>query len=100
MKLTKLRVNLILAAVIVLLSLLTIHWHHQMYLMFKESQKLEQEYQQLLALNKQLQVNLSEAKSGSLIKQKAINELNMRAPIHNDDNEYLGDTRTITLEAD
>lgn len=71
-----------------------------MYLSFKEHQRLDKEHQRLLSLNKQLQVDLSEAKSGLLVKQKAVDELNMRAPIHNLENEYLGDTRTITLEVD
>ena len=100
MKITKLKINLILAFVVLILSFLTIHWHHQMYLSFKEHQRLDKEHQRLLSLNKQLQVDLSEAKSGLLVKQKAVDELNMRAPVHNLENEYLGDTRTITLEVD
>ncbi|QKQ23787.1 cell division protein FtsL [Candidatus Ruthia endofausta] len=72
---TKLNVALILS--LVLLSILTISWHHQMYLLYTQSKRIETQNHQLTALHKQLLIEQSQTISGSTIKAKA---LKMQAP--------------------
>ncbi len=72
---TKLNIALILS--LVLLSILTISWHHQMYLLYIQSKRIETQNHQLIALHKQLLIEQSQTISGSTIKDKA---LKMQAP--------------------
>ena len=76
--LNKTQLNLGLAFVLVVLSLLSIYWHHQMYLLFKQDRQVQNTTTQLIALNKQLLTDKSQRISGAQIKHKAIDELGMR----------------------
>ncbi len=80
MKLGKTRLNLGLALALIALSLLSIYWHHQLYLLFKQHQRIDVENTRLIALNKQLRTDQSQRLSGAQIKHKALDELQMRAP--------------------
>lgn len=80
MKLRKTRLNLALALVVIVLSLLTVYWHHQLYLLFKQHRQIDVESTRLIALNKQLRTDQSQRLSGAQIKHKALDELKMRAP--------------------
>ncbi|BBB23986.1 conserved hypothetical protein [Isorropodon fossajaponicum endosymbiont JTNG4] len=75
---TKLNIALILGVVV--LSILTISWHHQMYLLYTQSKRIETQNHQLVALHKQLLIKQSQAISGSEIKAKALKILKMQAP--------------------
>ncbi|ABL02077.1 hypothetical protein Rmag_0297 [Candidatus Ruthia magnifica str. Cm (Calyptogena magnifica)] len=75
---TKLNIALILG--VVALSILTIYWHHQMYLLYTQSKHIEARNQQLVALHKQLLIKQSQTTSGSEIKAKALKILKMQAP--------------------
>ncbi len=90
LRLNKSKLNLTAGVLVVILSLFTIYWHHQMFLLFKQSQKIEAQMQKLVALNKQLLTDRSEIVSGMKIKQNAIDVLNMRMP-------YKKEYRDITL---
>jgi len=96
-KVNTFKINFILGITVVIFSFITIYWHEQMRVLFKLEEKVNEEGEGIIALNKQLLVDLSEAKSGISIKNKAIEELNMHAPVDNFDNEYLGETRSIAL---
>ena len=80
MKLSKTRLNLGLALVVITLSFLAIYWHHQLYLLFKQHQRIDVENTRLIALNKQLLTDKSQRLSGAQVKHKALDELKMRPP--------------------
>ncbi|BBB22385.1 conserved hypothetical protein [Abyssogena phaseoliformis symbiont OG214] len=75
---TKLNIALILGVVV--LSILTISWHHQIYLLYTQSKRIETRNHQLIALHKQLLIEQSQTTSGSAIKAKALKILKMQAP--------------------
>lgn len=77
------KTNLILALVIVILSFYTIIWHHQNYLLYKQSRAVEMQNQQIVAMNKQLLSEHSEQINGFQIKAKALTILNMRPALTN-----------------
>lgn len=80
MQLNKTRLNLALALVAIMLSFLSIYWHHQLYLLFKQHRQVDIENTRLIALNKQLLTDKSQRLSGAQIKHKALDELKMRTP--------------------
>ena len=81
----KIIINAFLILSLVLISILSIHWHHQMYLLHKEEKIIKYDYEQINALNRQLMMEYSELQSGVTIYQKAKGELLMFTPIDNEE---------------
>jgi len=81
----KIIINAFLILSLVLISILSIHWHHQMYLLHKEEKIIKYDYEQINALNRQLMMEYSELQSGVTIYQKAKDELLMFTPIENEE---------------
>jgi cell division protein FtsL len=73
-------INFSLLISIILLSILSIHWHHEMYLLHKTEKTLKNENEKINALNRQLMMEYSEIQSGVNIYQKSKEELMMYAP--------------------
>ena len=74
---------MILGIAIVVLSFYTIVWHHQNYLLYKQSKEAQIQNQQIMAMHKQLLTDHSEQISGKEIKDKAIKILRMKPPLPN-----------------
>ena len=53
----KIIINAFLILSLVLISILSIHWHHQMYLLHKEERIIKSDYEEINALNRQLMMN-------------------------------------------
>ena len=81
----KIIINAFLILSLVLISILSIHWHHQMYLLHKEEKIIKYDYEQINALNRQLMMEYSELQNGVTIYQKAKDELLMFTPIENEE---------------
>jgi len=77
----KLIINTLLIILIISISILSIHWHHQMYLLHKKEQVVKNDHERINALNRQLMMEYSELESGITIYQKSTEELLMFAPI-------------------
>ena len=77
-------VNFILIISIILLSILSIHWHHEMYLLHKTEKTLKNENEKINALNRQLMMEYSEIQSGVTVYQKSKDELLMFVPLESD----------------
>lgn len=80
LNINKTKLNIALTLSVIGLSLLTIFWHHQVYLLYVQSKRIEVQNHQLIALHKQLLIEQSEAISGAEIKAKALKILKMQAP--------------------
>ncbi|SFV83871.1 hypothetical protein MNB_SUP05-9-80 [hydrothermal vent metagenome] len=72
------KINIVLGLAVVVLSFYTIIWHHQNYLLYKQSSAVQQKNQQIMAMRKQLLSEYSEKISGAEIKEKALNILQMK----------------------
>jgi cell division protein FtsL len=81
---TKIVFNTILIVSIINLSILSIHWHHEMYLLHREEKTLKSENEKINALNRQLLMEYSEIQSGVNVYQKSMDELKMFAPIESE----------------
>ena len=77
-------INFILITSIILLSLLSIHWHHEMFLLHKTEKTLKNENEKINALNRQLMMEYSEIQSGVTIYQKSQEELLMIVPLESE----------------
>ena len=77
----KLIINTLLIILIVSISILSIHWHHQMYLLHKKENVVKTDHERINALNRQLMMEYSELQSGITIFQKSKEELLMYAPL-------------------
>jgi len=64
----------------VILSLLTIYWHHQMFLLYEIETQVKKENQSMSAINRQLLMEHSEALSGIVIVEKSQKLLLMHSP--------------------
>jgi cell division protein FtsL len=64
----------------VVLSLLTVYWHHQMFELYEIEIQVKGKNQSLMALNKQLLMERSELFSGMAVYEKAQNILLMHSP--------------------
>jgi len=62
------------------ISILSIHWHHQMYLLHQQEKIVKSTHEQINALNRQLRMEYSELQSGITIYQKSKEELLMFSP--------------------
>ena len=81
----KLIINTLLIISIVSISLLSIHWHHQMYLLHKQEKIVKSDHERINALNRQLMMESSELQSGVTVYQKSKEELLMFSPIESDE---------------
>lgn len=80
----KIVINFILILSIIVISILSIHWHHEMFLIHKTEKVLKLENEKIHALNRQLLMEYSEIQSGVTVYQKSIDELMMHVPIEAD----------------
>ncbi len=80
----KLVINFILIISIITLSTLSIHWHHEMYLLHREEKTLKLENEKINALNRQLLMEYSEIQSGVNVYQKSKEELMMFVPLESE----------------
>ena len=77
----KLIINTLLLISIISISILSIHSHHQMYLLHKKEKVVKTDHERINALNRQLMMEYSELQSGISIYQKSKEELLMFTPI-------------------
>ncbi|WP_416694781.1 hypothetical protein [Candidatus Pseudothioglobus sp. Uisw_050_01] len=78
-------INILLIISIVSISILSIHWHHQMYLLHKNEMIVKSNYERINALNRQLMMEYSELESGITIYQKSKEELLMFVPVETEE---------------
>ena len=78
-------INILLIISIVSISILSIHWHHQMYLLHKKEKVVKSNHERINALNRQLMMEFSELESGITIYQKSKEELLMFVPIETEE---------------
>ena len=78
-------IDSLLIFLVISISILTIHWHHQMYELHNEEKLVSKEYEHLNAINRQLLMEYSELESGVLIYQKSKQDLKMIEPIKIDE---------------
>jgi len=73
-------INSVLVIFLVLLSLMTINWHHEMYLLYRTEKKALDNQKIINAINRQLKVEYSELLSGMDIYNKSKEILLMNSP--------------------
>ena len=73
-------INSFLIVLVVSISLLSVYWHHQMYLLHKKEKMVIVQNEQIVAINRQLLMEYSELQSGVIIYQKSQNILLMHSP--------------------
>ena len=73
-------INGFLIVSVVSISLLSVYWHHQMYLLYKKENMVRVQNEQIVAINRQLLMEYSELQSGVIIYKKSQNILLMRSP--------------------
>ena len=73
-------INGFLIALVVLISLLSIYWHQQMYILHKTEKIVKAQHAQIVAINRQLLMEYSELQSGVMIYKKSQNILLMHSP--------------------
>ena len=73
-------INGFLIVSVVSISLLSIYWHHQMYLLHKKEKMVIVQNEQIVAINRQLKMERSELQSGVVIYKKSQNILLMHSP--------------------
>jgi len=62
------------------ISLLSVYWHHQMYLLYKKENTVKAQYEKIISINRQLLMERSELQSGVIIYKKSQNILLMHSP--------------------
>ena len=73
-------INGFLIVLVVSISLLSVYWHHQMYLLHKKEKMVRVQNEQIVAINRQLLMEYSELQSGVIIYKKSQNILLMHSP--------------------
>ena len=73
-------INGFLIALVVSISLLSIYWHQQMYILHKNEKIVKAQHEQIVAINRQLLMEYSELQSGVMIYKKSQNILLMHSP--------------------
>ena len=73
-------INSFLIVLVVSISLLSVYWHHQMYLLHKKEKMVIVQNEQIVAINRQLKMERSELQSGVIIYKKSQNILLMHSP--------------------
>ena len=81
----KLIINTLLVISIISISILSIHSHHQMYLLHKKEKIVKTDHERINALNRQLMMEYSELQSGISIYQKSKEKLLMFTPIFSEE---------------
>lgn len=64
----------------VVLALLTIYWHHQMFQLYEIEMQVKKENQSIVAINRQLLMEHSETLSGMTVVEKSQELLMMHSP--------------------
>ena len=67
-------------ALVVSISLLSVYWHHQMYLLHKKEMIVRAQNEQIDSINRQLKMERSELQSGVIIYKKSQDILLMHSP--------------------
>jgi cell division protein FtsL len=73
-------INGFLIVLVVSISLLSVYWHHQMYLLHKQEKIAIVQNEHIVAINRQLKMEHSELQSGVIIYKKSQNILLMHSP--------------------
>jgi len=73
-------INGFLIALVVSISLLSVYWHHQMYLLHKKEMMVRVQNEQIDSINRQLKMEHSELQSGVIIYKKSQDILLMHRP--------------------
>lgn len=73
-------INGFLIVLVISISLLSVYWHHQMYLLHKKEKMVIVQNEQNVAINRQLLMEYSELQSGVIIYKKSQNILLMHSP--------------------
>jgi len=73
-------INGFLIVLVVSISLLSVYWHHQMYLLHKKEKIAIVQNEQIVAINWQLKMERSELQSGVIIYKKSQNILLLHSP--------------------
>ena len=73
-------INNLLIVSVVSISLLSVYWHHQMYLLHKKEMIVRVQNEQIVAINRQLKMERSELQSGVIIYKKSKKILLMDRP--------------------
>ena len=73
-------INGFLILLVVSISLLSVYWHHQMYLLHKKENIVKAQHEKIVAINRQLKMEYSELQSGVIIYKKSQNILLMYNP--------------------
>ena len=73
-------INGFLIVSVVSISLLSVYWHHQMYLLYKKENMVKAQHEKIDAINRQLLMEYSELQSGVIIYKKSQNILLMHSP--------------------
>jgi len=73
-------INGFLIVSVVSISLLSVYWHHQMYILHKKENIVKAQNEQVIAINRQLLMEHSELQSGVIIYKKSQNILLMHSP--------------------
>ena len=73
-------INGFLIVSVVSIRLLSVYWHHQMYLLHKKEKIAIVQNEQVVAINRQLKMERSELQSGVIIYKKSQDILLMHSP--------------------
>ena len=73
-------INSFLFVSVVSISLLCVHWHHQMYQLHKKENIVKAQHEKIVAINRQLKMEYSELQSGVIIYKKSKSILLMQRP--------------------
>ena len=73
-------INGFFIVLVVSISLLSIYWHQQMYLLHKKENIVRAQHEQIISINRQLLMEYSELQSGVIIYNKSQNILLMHSP--------------------
>ena len=73
-------INGFLIVLVVSISLLSVYWHHQMYLLHKKENIVKAQHEQIISINRQLLMERSELQSGVIIYKKSQDILLMHNP--------------------
>ena len=73
-------INGFLIVLVVSISLLSVYWHHQMYLLHKKENIIKAQQEQIISINRQLSMEYSELQSGVIIYKKSQDILLMHSP--------------------
>jgi len=73
-------INSFLIVLVISISLMSIFWHQQMYILHKKEKIVKAQHEQVISINRQLLMELSELQSGVIIYKKSQNILLMHSP--------------------